>query len=284
MWDTKLPNDAASRHWSRRAGRSRAAFTLAEVLVASAVCVLISGAMAVMADGIEQAASYTFAQETAHQHARVALERIQNAVNNAAATNDNPPVVVLSDVSGVYTFPETLVVWRADTNGNETPQANELVVFCANPSNPKQLWEMSNSSDSQTVSMTNVAALQSLVTAMKSNNAAKKSVLTSLLRSCTSHDLGAPKPALRFEVVMRPSAADWATYQASSKTAADWSNIPWTQGIYGSNRGLRQVRVNCELQVLPEDRGAIASPDSFSVPFLGSAAMYYELKLCATHA
>jgi Tfp pilus assembly protein PilV len=269
------PARCVLRHTRRR---SRAGFTLAEVLVASAVCVLISGAMAVMADGIEQAASYTFAQETAHQHARVALERIQNAVNNAAATNDNPPVAVLADVSGVYTFPETLVVWRSDTNGNDTPQANELVVFCANPSDPKQLWELSNPSDLQTVSMSNAGALQTLVTAMKANGAAKKTVVTSLLRSCRSHDLGAPKPALRFEVIMRPSAADWTTYQASSKTAADWSNLPWAQGIVGSNCGLRQVRVNCELQVLPDDRNAVAAPDSFAVPFLGSAAMYYELK------
>jgi hypothetical protein len=260
----------------QRIGALRAAFTLAEVLVASTVSVLIAGAMAVMADGIQQTASYTFAQETAHQHARVALERIQTAVSGAASSNDNPPAVVLADISGVYTFPETLVVWKADTNGNDTPQANELVVFCANPSNPKQLWELSNPTDYQTVSMTDAAALQALVTAMKSNSSAKKTVLTSLLRSCISHDLGAPKPAVRFDIAMQPSATEWAQYRAATLA---WNNLSWAGGIYGTQRGLRQVRVNVELQILPDsDDDASTSPDSFTVPFLGSATVYYELK------
>jgi hypothetical protein len=260
----------------RGIGTRRAAFTLAEVLVASTVSVLIAGAMAVMADGIQQTASYTFAQETAHQHARVALERIQSAVSGAASSNDNPPVAVLADISGVYSFPETLVVWKADTNGNETPQANELVVFCANPSNPKQLWELSNPADFQTVSMTDAVALQTLVTAMKSNSSAKKTELTSLLRSCRSHDLGAPKPAVRFDVAMRPSAAEWAQYRAATLA---WNNMSWAGGIYGTQRGLRQVSVNVELQILPDsDDDASTSPDSFTVSFLGSATVYYELK------
>jgi hypothetical protein len=248
---------------------------LAEVLVAATISVLIVGAMAVVADGIEQSAKYDFALESAHQHARVALERIQNAVNGAAASSTNPPVAVLADTSGVYSFPDTLVVWRADANGDKAPQANELVVFCPNPSNSKQLWEMSNASDAQAVSMTNATALRTLVTAMKSNNAAKKTVLTPLVRSCTSHDLGAPKAALRFDVYMRPSAAEWAQYQASTLA---WSNLSWAQGIYGTQRGLRQVRVNCEIQILPDDGDAVAAPDEFAVPFLGSAVSYYELK------
>lgn len=255
--------------------RRRTGFTLAEVMVASAVMVLIVGAMAVMATGIEQTAKYQFTLEEAHQHARVALERIQNAFNGAAATSDNPPAVVLADVSGVYTFPETLVVWKADSNGDKLPQANELVVFCANPSDPKQLWELSNPGDPQTVSMTDTAAIQTLVSAMKASGTTKKTVLTSFVRSCTSHDLGAPKPAIRFGVVMRPSASEWAQYQGATLA---WSDLPWALGIYGSQRGLRQARLTCEIQILPDDGEGPPSPDSFAVPFLGSAAMYYELK------
>lgn len=253
----------------------RRGFTLAEVLVASAVMVLIVGAMAVMASGVEQTAKYHFTLEEAHQHARVALERIQNAFNGAAAATDNPPAAVLADVSGAYTFPETLVVWKADANGDQLPQANELVVFCANPSDPKQLWELSTASDTQTVSMTDSAALTTIVGAMKASGTSKKTVLTTLLRSCTSHDLGAPKPALRFDLVMRPSASEWTQYQASTLA---WSDLSWAQGVYGSQRGLRQVRLACELQILPDDGEGAASPDSFIVPFLGSAAMYYEMK------
>lgn len=255
---------------SRRRG-----FTLAEVLIASAVMVLIVGAMAVMATGVEQTAKYQFALEEAHQHGRVALERIGNAFNSAAATSTDPPAAVLADTSGAYTFPAALVVWKSDANGNELPEANELVVFCANPDNPKQLWELSSPGDTQTVSMTNAATLRTLVDAMKASGATKKTVLTSLMRSCTSHDLGDPKPAVRFDVVMRPSASEWAQYQASTLA---WSDLSWAQGIYGSQSGLRQVRLTCELQILPDDGEGATSPDSFTVPFLGSAAMYYEMK------
>jgi hypothetical protein len=259
----------------------RGGFTLAEVIVASGITAMIAGAMAVMATGVEESARYTFALETAHQHARVALERIQNSVTGAAASPTNPPVTALADVSGVYTFPETLVVWKTDA-GDKIPQANELVVFCANPSNPRELWEMSNPTDLQTVSMTNTTALTALVAGMKSNAAVKKTVLTRFMRACTSHDLGAPKPALRFRVEMRPSAFEWEngyTQLSDVQKTAVWSYLSWAQGIYGTQRGLRQVHVTCELQIVPEDEDdAYASPDTSAVPFLGSAATYYELQ------
>jgi hypothetical protein len=254
---------------------TRRGFTLAEVIVASGITAMIAGAMAVLATGVEESASYTFALETAHQHARVALERVQNSVNSSVASQTNPPVAVLADVSGVYTFPETLVVWKSD-GGDKIPQANELVVFCANPSNPRELWEMANPTDPQTVSMTNTAALAVLVTSMKSNAAVKKTVLTKFMRACTSHDLGAPKPGIRFVSTMRPSATEWSQYQAATLA---WNDLSWAQGIYGTQRGLRQVHVAVELQIIPEDEDdAFASPDSSAVPFLGSAAKYYELQ------
>jgi hypothetical protein len=253
----------------------RSGFTLAEVIVASGITTMIAGAMAVMATGVEESARYTFALETAHQHARVALERVQNSVNSSVASQTNPPVAVLADVSGVYSFPETLVVWKSD-GGDKIPQANELVVFCANPSNPRELWEMTNPTDLQTVSMTNTAALAALVTGMKSNAAVKKTVLTKFMRACTSHDLGAPKPGVRFVSTMRPSETEWSQYQAATLA---WNDLSWAQGIYGTQRGLRQVHVAVELQIIPEDEDdAFASPDSSAVPFLGSAAKYYELQ------
>lgn len=259
---------------SRPTRLRRRGFTLAEVLVASGVTVMIAGAMAVMATGVEQTARYTFALEEAHQHARVALERIQAAVQGAASSPTNPPVAVLSDVSGAYTFPETLVVWKAD-GGDDVPQASELVVFCANPSNPKELWELTNPSDPQAVSMIDTTALATLVSAMKSSGTTRKTVLTTLLRSCTSHDLGAPKPAVRFTLAMRPSTTEWSQYQASTLA---WSDLSWAQGIYGTKCGLRQVRVRCELQVIPDDDDdGVAAAETSAVPFLGSATMYYEL-------
>ena len=54
--------------------------------------------------------------------------------------------------------------------------------------------------------------------------------------------------AARFETRLRPSDTDWANYKAGSVT---WMNLPWVQGIYGSQAGLRQVWVRMELQFVP---------------------------------
>ena len=81
--------------------------------------------------------------------------------------------------------------------------------------------------------------------------------------------------AARFETRLRPSDTDWANYKAGSVT---WMNLPWVQGIYGSQAGLRQVWVRMELQFVPgvdwiESNSAAVQ----AIPFFGSAALYYNL-------
>ena len=57
-----------------------------------------------------------------------------------------------------------------------------------------------------------------------------------------------------------------------------WGGLPWAQGIYGTQTGLRQVRVGIELQLLPPDPSTGVSPEEQpGVPFFGSAVLYYSL-------
>ena len=56
-----------------------------------------------------------------------------------------------------------------------------------------------------------------------------------------------------------------------------WMNLPWVQGIYGSQSGLRQVWVRMELQLAPGvDWSESNSAAAWGVPFFGSAALYYN--------
>ena len=82
--------------------------------------------------------------------------------------------------------------------------------------------------------------------------------------------------ALRFESRLRPSAADWSDYQADNVA---WDDLPWVQGICGSQTGLRQAWVRIEMQLVPGQASATHDPSGLrAIPFFGSAAVYYELE------
>jgi hypothetical protein len=105
-------------------------------------------------------------------------------------------------------------------------------------------------------------------------------VLSALLRTCSTSVSGGggsstTRGAARFETRLRPSDTDWANYTAGSVT---WMNLPWVQGIYGSQAGLRQVWVRMELQLTPGTDWIESNPEAAQpMPFLGSAALYYDL-------
>jgi hypothetical protein len=95
-----------------------------------------------------------------------------------------------------------------------------------------------------------------------------------MMRSTLSGDLGVPRAGLRFTLEMRPDEVEWSGYVAA-RTDAAWKGLSWAQSIYGSKTGLRQARVAIEVQLVPEQNSGDAAE---ALPFLGSAAVYYELK------
>jgi hypothetical protein len=254
----------------------RAGFTMAEVLISSVVVVMIVMAIATLTSAVQQNADYSYATTTVHQHGRVILERIAAAVNGAAASTTEPPVAVISATSSTYTFPDTLVVWREDKDDAKkgSPQANELVVYCPNPGNPSELWELTDKTNTQDVTLADAAALATRVSAMQVSSATEKATLTTMMRSTLSGDVGVPRAGLRFTLEMRPDEVEWSGYLAARSDAA-WKSLSWAQGIHGSKTGLRQARVAIEVQLVPEQNSGDATE---ALPFLGSAAVYYELK------
>ena len=123
-------------------------------------------------------------------------------------------------------------------------------------------------------------ALKSLVDSLKTSTTASKVVLTELVRvalltSGTTSGSVEQHAAVRFVVTLTPSASDWANYSAGKVT---WNNLPWPVGIYGSSKGMRQVWLRSEIQLVPGVNWVIGDPaGARAIPFLGSAVFCYGI-------
>jgi len=270
----------------------RRGLTLLELMLAIGITLMIVGAMGGLARTVEQGFEYSEGYGLATQHARVVLDRIAENVSQAAANNLFPGCLVVAETVGADRFPDTLVVWRpvgATTTPDRLPYFNELVIYCPNPTSPSQLLEITAPSDGRSVpAPADLATWQTEMAALKSDSTVKKTVLTTLLRTCTpqattgNEETSSARGAVRFEVRLRPSADDWAGYSAGTVT---WANLPWVQGIQGSYdgkhfTGLRQVWVRTELQLMPGVAWVSSNTVAArAVPYFGSAALYYTMSV-----
>ncbi len=254
--------------------------TLLELMIAMTVMLMVVGAMGGLARTVQQSFEYSEGYGAATQHARVLLDRIAQNVCQATANEQFPGCIVVVETVNSYRYPDTLVIWRpSGTAAAPTglPLYNELVIYCPNPGDPSQFVEITAPSDTRTVpAADDQAAWQTALTTLKTAATTKIVVLSTLLRTCaTSSSSGGLRGAARFETRLRPSANDWANYKAG---AATWMNLPWVQGIYGSQAGLRQVWVRMELQLTPGVDWVASNPAAAqAVPYFGSAALYYNL-------
>lgn len=266
----------------RRTSQSRhSGLTLVELLMVSTVLVLIAGALAGLATVVQIGNDHNFGQSESMQHGRVALERIQRAINESTASEKFPGALVASEVLGGWTYPDTLVVWRpagrtaVDPDG--LPRVNELVVFCPDPSAPDQLMEVTKPNDSRTMPpLSDSASWQAEIASFKSSDATRRVQLTDLLRVAAATDSDdvalSQRGVVRFDLRLRPSEVEWAEFLAGDRT---WSDLSWPQGIHGSRSGLRQTWCRIELQMRPSNRDDHSS--DAAIPVFGSAAIYYTL-------
>ena len=259
----------------------RHGLTLAELLITSTVMALIAGGLAALASTVQISNSHHYGRSLTLQHGRVALQRIQSALNQATANSQFPGFVGFAEIVGGNSFPDTLVVWSppsgaADSEG--LPLFSELVTFCPDPAKPGTLLEIRVPSDNRTVPpLSDTASWASELTAIKANAGATRVALTDLLRLAVPTDISGGKyparAALRFEVLARPSDLEWSEYEADGR---NWEDISWVQDIYGSQTGLRQSWCRIELQLRPGDIDDHSLDAAF--PLFGSAAVYYELR------
>jgi len=257
----------------------RHALTLLELMIAMTVIAMVVGTLGGLARTVQQGFEYSEGYGTATQHARIVLERIAGNVCRATANEKFPGCIVVAEYEDSYRYPDTLVVWRpagtpADADG--LPRYNELVIYSPDPDNPNQLVELTAPTDAGTVpAADDQAGWRAALAALKQNADTKIVVLSDRLRTYLTSTGGELRGAVRFEVRLRPSAADWAEYEAGTTT---WKDLPWVQGIYGTQAGLRQVWVRTELQLVPgAEWVASDTAAADAVPYLGSATLFHQL-------
>jgi len=264
-------------------------------MVAVTILTMVVGTLGVLSRGVQETYQYAEDYSTVTQHARVALERIAAAVREASASERFPGAIVVADEEGSWRFPDTLVVWRPDgaaADADGLPRFDELVVFCPHPAVPNQLVEITVPGDTRTVPpVENQARWLTEIEAIKRSRSVRQVALTDLLRTANllpsakstsasrwasqpASMLGSSRGAVRFEIRLRPSALEWTDYRNDK---LNWDELAWVQGIFGSQTGLRQVWVRTELQLVSAPQPADDSMAEESIPFFGSAALYYEM-------
>jgi len=262
--------------------RIRRGLTLAELLMATTIMVMVAGAVATLGMTVHGTNNHCQGQTAAAQHARVALERIKHAVDQAVASEQFPACLVVAEQVGGQQLPDTLVVWSpagAAANPLGMPQIRELVVFAPDPEHPNCLLEIRSPSSVTTApSASDTSAWRNLVEELKTSPSSDTIVLTDRLRttpvtgnwsdSLTAQQLRA---VIRFRRLMAPTDQEWSQYRAGSKA---WGELAWPLDSYRATSGTRTVACQTELQIIT---GAKASAAATALPFFGSASFSFEL-------
>jgi hypothetical protein len=260
----------------------RAGLTLAELLIATTIMLLIAGAVGTLAATVHSTNTFCQGYVVSAQHARVALSRIERTVTAATASEQFPGCLVVSEQSASQTLPSTLVVWSPTgtvANPSGLPLISEIAVYGPDPAHPNQLVEVRSPTETNSVpAATDTSGWRTLTARLLGSSTLTKVVLTDRLRTTPitgswSDTLRAVdlRGAIRFRRLMAPTDSEWTQYRAGTRT---WQNINWPLDRYGSSSGTRTVACQIELQMAP---GPAASAAATSLPFFGSALVRYQL-------
>jgi hypothetical protein len=256
--------------------------SLTELLVASTIMVLIAGGMGSLAMTAHEANSYSRGRLVAAQHARVALDRIEQTIDQAVASEQFPVCLIVTEQIGSEELPQTLVVWSPEANAVEPaglPRVNELAIFAPDPAQPGRLVEFRSPSDSSvTPAPSDLTAWRTLTDGIKSSQTSQKVTLTDRLRTAPLSGQWSPaltsselRGVVRFRRVMTPTDQQWAQYKSALRT---WNAIDWPLDSFRTTSGTRAVACQTELQIVSGD---MASAAATAVPFFGSTLRTYEL-------
>ena len=120
--------------------RRRRGLSLTELLMASAIMVLIAGSLASLSTTVHTANSFAHGRIVGSQHARVVLDRIEYAIDHAAASEQFPVCLVVTETVGATQLPQTLVIWSPLTtaaNPTGLPLVSELAIYVPDPRSPR---------------------------------------------------------------------------------------------------------------------------------------------------
>jgi hypothetical protein len=276
-------NTICSTRLAARCARSRQGLTLAELLVAATIMLMIATAVASLAATVNATNSYCQGHTVAAQHARVVLSRIENAVEGAAASEQFPGCLVVTEQAGSAQLPSTLVVWKPATataaNPTGLPLVSELVIFSPDPTSPGRLLEIRAPDETGVCPATgDTAAWRTLTARLTTSQTTNKIVLTDRLRTAplTGSWTSALTPAdlrgvIRFRCLVAPTQQEFALYRSGLKT---WQSLAWPLDSFRATSGTRAVACQTEIQIAP---GNMESAALTALPFYGSTLITYEL-------
>ena len=176
------------------------------------IMVMVVGALGGLTRTVQQGFEYSEGYGVATQHARVVLDRIAQNVCQATANDQFPGCIVVAETVNSYRYPDTLVLWRPSgsaANPTGLPLYCELLIYCPNPGSPSQFVEITAPSDTRTVpAVTDQAGWQSALATLKTASTTKITVLSPLLRTCsTATSGGSGSTTARGRTVRDPAAA-----------------------------------------------------------------------------
>lgn len=253
--------------------------TLAELLIASSIMVMVASAMGTLAFTVQNTNKFSGGNATAAQHGRVIVQRMQRIIQEATTSRDFPGCAVFSETVGIYEFPDTLVVWHpqsAAANPDGLPLFEELVVFCPNPNQPNWFWEITVKGDNRQVPpLSDSSSWISELEAIKNSTTNERVLLTQLLRTPKTSATNA-RGAVRFEARLLPSDDELEDYDNGD---LQWAELAWPLDFFGTETGLRQAWFSYELHLMPGDDSFATDPTGeTAIPFYGSAALHYEIE------
>jgi len=258
--------------------------TLVELMFSLTITAILVGALGVMAQAVGMYSRFNEGETAALQQARVGLERLTRYASEAYATETYPGVVVVADLIGSVRYPDTVLIWRPQggvpANPAGPPLIRELVIICPDPAAPHRLLEITAPNDARTIQLNeaslNTSSGRTLVNGVKTASTSVKAVLTHQLRTATPSN-GSTRGVVRFECELHPTAAELSAFRAGTSS---WTSLSWPQNTFGNDFGVRQVWLRSELQLTGLARLADGSvpDDALTLPFFGSASLYYQLK------
>ncbi|GAB6165848.1 hypothetical protein JCM19992_18480 [Thermostilla marina] len=247
----------------------RRGLTLIELLIAISLMLLIVTALAALQSSSVEVYGQASARRTLIEDGQRLVERIRRTVEHAQANENYAGAWVVSESVAEDLFPVALVVWAPDTGASNpagTPLVKELVVFAPDPENPTLFCEYRlPGSSANAPAIGDQTAWRAVVNAIRSSPNVEKIVLSRHVRWVTVG--GHRRPAVRFAVRVTPDDAEW-----DDEVGTAWNELPWPQGNFTPEIGVRQVWVKSEFQLAADTGSKIEHLTVF-----GSAALYYPL-------
>ncbi|WP_339730382.1 prepilin-type N-terminal cleavage/methylation domain-containing protein [uncultured Gimesia sp.] len=277
------------RFCAERAPGSRGGLTLVELLMAMAISSILVVALGGIVTATQSAWKHTQGIEDSQAQITATFDRIKMMVSQAGIyqVSGQPPQVGLAVVTNSWNsidIANTLVVWTGGRNGGisdqgtltRLPKINELLIYTSDPDDAHNLIELALPDIDSSIDF-NSSSFNSTIRSAISSNSAESALLSNRIKASqfilSGNPWGTPVGNIRFEIVKTPSDSNLSG--VSPGTSA-WMNLSWPQGTASATSGLRQIRINYEIQFETAERTALNDANSpTALPFFGSSSRYY---------